>query len=178
VTRIQSEIRPNDRTASDVGRPANTPIGMRVSAKFLYGTEPKAGRRLLDVTSRGQRCPTLLLHYSRGRHSADSYCPRNPAQTILYRVFAEDLETFLGRQQQDDRSVPVAEDAWPTRRRILWTVYFLRVFPHVSVRQWVLSLPHVLRYRPAYAWLGDVKRWGLPCLAIRGSISYRSAGST
>jgi len=40
----------------------------------------------------------------------------------------------------------------------LVTVYFLHVFPHVSVRQWVLSLPHVLRYRPAYAWLGDVKR--------------------
>jgi ribosomal protein S27E len=34
------------------------------------------------------------------------YCPRNPAESVLYGVVAGQLETFLARQQQRDRLVP------------------------------------------------------------------------
>jgi hypothetical protein len=35
-----------------------------------------------------------------------AYCPRNPEESILYGVVAEQLETFLERQQRRDRIVP------------------------------------------------------------------------
>ena len=38
--------------------------------------------------------------------AAFEYTPRNPEATVLYRVVAEQLETFLARQQERDRSVP------------------------------------------------------------------------
>src|SRR5437867_11336747 len=38
--------------------------------------------------------------------AAVEYTPRNPEATVLYRVVAEQLETFLARQQERDRSVP------------------------------------------------------------------------
>ena len=38
--------------------------------------------------------------------AAFEYTPRNPEVTVLYRVVAEQLETFLARQQERDRSVP------------------------------------------------------------------------
>src|SRR5438034_199998 len=34
------------------------------------------------------------------------YTPRHPEQTVLYQVVAEQLETFLARQQERDRPVP------------------------------------------------------------------------
>ena len=34
------------------------------------------------------------------------YRPRNPETTVLYQVVAEQLETFLARQQERDRPVP------------------------------------------------------------------------
>src|SRR5437899_13018715 len=34
------------------------------------------------------------------------YTPRNAEATVLYRVVAEELETFLARQQERDRPVP------------------------------------------------------------------------
>jgi hypothetical protein len=34
------------------------------------------------------------------------YTPRHPEESILYQFVAEQLETFLGRQQERDRSVP------------------------------------------------------------------------
>ena len=34
------------------------------------------------------------------------YIPRNPEETTLYQVVAEQLETFLRRQQERDRPVP------------------------------------------------------------------------
>src|SRR5438270_13262143 len=34
------------------------------------------------------------------------YVPRNPEATVLYRVIAGELKTFLRRQQERDRSVP------------------------------------------------------------------------
>src|SRR6266581_3812120 len=36
----------------------------------------------------------------------DGYRPRNAETTLLYRVVAEQLETFLARQQERDRPVP------------------------------------------------------------------------
>ena len=38
--------------------------------------------------------------------SAAAYCPRNPAESVLYGVVAGQLETFLERQQRRDRLVP------------------------------------------------------------------------
>lgn len=35
-----------------------------------------------------------------------AYRPRNPETTVLYQVVAEQLETFLARQQERDRPVP------------------------------------------------------------------------
>lgn len=37
---------------------------------------------------------------------ASEYVPRNPADTVLYNVVAEHLETFLARQRQRERIVP------------------------------------------------------------------------
>src|SRR2546422_11538240 len=39
-------------------------------------------------------------------HAAFEYTPRNAEATVLYRVVAEELETFLARQQQRDRPPP------------------------------------------------------------------------
>jgi hypothetical protein len=36
----------------------------------------------------------------------DEYCPRNPENTVLYKVVAGHLETFLDRQRRRDRRVP------------------------------------------------------------------------
>jgi hypothetical protein len=38
--------------------------------------------------------------------AAADYCPRNPAESILYRVVAAELENFLERQRLRDRHVP------------------------------------------------------------------------
>jgi hypothetical protein len=35
-----------------------------------------------------------------------AYRPRSPETTVLYQVVAEQLETFLSRQQERDRRVP------------------------------------------------------------------------
>jgi len=35
-----------------------------------------------------------------------AYQPRNPEATLLYQVVAEQLETFLARQEERDRPVP------------------------------------------------------------------------
>jgi hypothetical protein len=40
------------------------------------------------------------------REAALQYIPRNPQATVLYRVVAEQLETFLARQEERERSVP------------------------------------------------------------------------
>jgi hypothetical protein len=37
---------------------------------------------------------------------AFEYIPRKPEETVLYRVIAEHLETFLARQQERDRALP------------------------------------------------------------------------
>jgi len=120
------------------------------------------------------------------------YHPRQPGESVLYRVVSGHLETFLARQQQSGRSVPHfverelreylrcgilacgflrlrCEACGHNRllplsckgravcpsccgRRMADTAAHLvdRVFPQVPVRQWVLSLPHALRYRLAY----------------------------
>jgi len=41
-----------------------------------------------------------------GSERGDSYRPRNPEQSLLYRTIAGNLETFLARQQQEGREVP------------------------------------------------------------------------
>src|SRR2546426_4475738 len=38
--------------------------------------------------------------------AAFEYAPRHPEKTVLYQVVAEQLETFLTRQQERDRPVP------------------------------------------------------------------------
>jgi hypothetical protein len=38
--------------------------------------------------------------------TASVYCPRNPAESVLYGVVSGHLETFLERQQRRDRLVP------------------------------------------------------------------------
>ena len=40
------------------------------------------------------------------RDAAPDYVPRNPETTVLYQVIAQELETFLHRQQERDRPVP------------------------------------------------------------------------
>lgn len=40
------------------------------------------------------------------QYSSAEYIPRKPEETVLYRVVAGELETFLARQQERDRSVP------------------------------------------------------------------------
>jgi len=119
-----------------------------------------------------------------------AYQPRSPETTLLYLVVAEQLETFLARQQERDRPVPLFVErefrsfldcgvlargflrlrcqscghdrllAFSCKRRV-WcpscggrrmadiAAHLVdRVFPIVPVRQWVLSLPFVLRYQP------------------------------
>jgi len=36
-----------------------------------------------------------------------SYCPRSPESTLPYLVVAQNLETFLARQQERERAMPV-----------------------------------------------------------------------
>jgi len=43
---------------------------------------------------------------SSGIDPTDSYRPRNPEQSVLYRTIAGNLETFLARQQERGRHVP------------------------------------------------------------------------
>jgi len=38
--------------------------------------------------------------------TASAYCPRNPEKTVLYGVLAEQLESFLARQQRRERPLP------------------------------------------------------------------------
>ena len=38
--------------------------------------------------------------------AAFHYAPRHPETTVLYQVVAEQLETFLSRQQERDHPVP------------------------------------------------------------------------
>ena len=38
--------------------------------------------------------------------AAFEYTPRHPEQSVLYHVVAEQLETFLARQQARDRPIP------------------------------------------------------------------------
>jgi hypothetical protein len=38
--------------------------------------------------------------------AAFEYCPRRPEESVLYRVVAENLESFLARQQERGRVVP------------------------------------------------------------------------
>jgi hypothetical protein len=40
------------------------------------------------------------------QEAALEYIPRNPQATVLYRVVAEQLETFLARQEERERPVP------------------------------------------------------------------------
>jgi len=40
------------------------------------------------------------------REAALDYVPRNPEETTLYQVVAEQLETFLRRRQERDHPVP------------------------------------------------------------------------
>jgi hypothetical protein len=39
--------------------------------------------------------------------AAFEYTPRHPEETVLCQVVAEQLETFLARQQERDRPVPL-----------------------------------------------------------------------
>ena len=74
------------------------------------------------------------------------YAPRHPEESVLYRVVAEQLETFLARKQERDRPIPLLVE-----REFRSLAHLIdRVFPIVPVRQWVLSLPFALRYRMAY----------------------------
>jgi len=43
--------------------------------------------------------------------AAFAYTPRNPEATVLYRVVAEELETFLERQQERDPPSPAIHRA-------------------------------------------------------------------
>jgi len=38
--------------------------------------------------------------------AAFEYTPRHPEESVLYQVVAEQLETFLARQQERDRPIP------------------------------------------------------------------------
>jgi hypothetical protein len=129
---------------------------------------------------------------SPGANPPPPYRPREPERSVLYRVVAGNLETFLSSHSQRGRDLPrfverelrefincgVAacgflrlkcvtcgvEKFLPFSckgrsvcssccgRRMVDTAAHLvdRVFPHVPVRQWVLTLPHALRYRLAY----------------------------
>jgi hypothetical protein len=41
-----------------------------------------------------------------GGNSAGEYRPREPEQSLVYRVLQENLETFLARQKEKGRDVP------------------------------------------------------------------------
>ena len=43
---------------------------------------------------------------AREQSSAGAYQPRDPEQSLVYRVLQENLETFLARQQDNGRYVP------------------------------------------------------------------------
>jgi hypothetical protein len=51
-------------------------------------------------------CQEEDLEYSAVRESCGVYVPRQAEASILYKVVAANLETFLARQQQRDRVVP------------------------------------------------------------------------
>ena len=63
------------------------------------GTAFRRAAMLAQVPGHGG-CPQS------GAEQADSYRPRNPEQSLLYRTIAGNLETFLARQQQQGRDVP------------------------------------------------------------------------
>jgi hypothetical protein len=46
------------------------------------------------------------LPEARGSPASRRYCPRDPAQSLLYQTIASNLETFLARQQQRGRPIP------------------------------------------------------------------------
>jgi hypothetical protein len=124
--------------------------------------------------------------------AAFEYCPRHPEESALYQIVAQNMESFLTRQQErgrlvarfvegelrtfldcgilargfvrvhcdicrKDRAVAYSckhRGFCPScgSRRMADTAAHLvdHVFPEVTVRQWVLSVPFALRYRLAY----------------------------
>ena len=46
------------------------------------------------------------MQAARTSNVAFEYAPRRPEETLLYEVVAQELETFLERQQERDRLVP------------------------------------------------------------------------
>ena len=58
-------------------------------------SSPRAGFMLSHVECQG-----------REQRSTGAYQPRDPEQTLVYRVLQENLETFLARQQENGRHVP------------------------------------------------------------------------
>ena len=50
--------------------------------------------------------PEICIAPSRMQCASFEYLPRKPEETVLYRVIAEQLETFLMRQQDRERAVP------------------------------------------------------------------------
>ena len=91
--------------------------------------------------------------------------------TVLYGVVASSLEPFLAQAERADRIVPRFVQRELRRgfcpscggRRMADTAAHLvdRVLPRVPVRQWVLTLPFCLRFRPgdvSNSWTRDAER--------------------
>lgn len=136
--------------------------------------------------------PAAVAAHRPGVQDRPGYRRREPESTVLYRILAEHLETFLERIQSGELRWPgfvtgelrsfldcgvlargfarvhctqCGKDALVAfsckgrgfcpscgGRRMADTAAFLvdRVLPRVPVRQWVLTLPHRLRYLCAY----------------------------
>jgi hypothetical protein len=58
-----------------------------------------------ESQSKGDGCMRLDCRFAACDPTSD-YVPRNPADSVLYKVVAENLETFLARQGQRERIVP------------------------------------------------------------------------
>ena len=143
------------------------------------------------------------------RRPSESYAPRDPQQTVLYRVVEAHLPQFL-EQASEHGGVPAfVEDAFQELLRCGVLAHGLCrfrcsacrserlvalsckrrglcpscggkrmtdlaahvvdcVIPRVPVRQWVLSLPHALRYRLAYDHARAVAVIGLFVRAVLG----------
>jgi hypothetical protein len=61
---------------------------------------------LAEALQDGSRHPTTAWQGLSVCEIVPVYCPRNPAESILYGVVAAELENFLARQRRRDRHVP------------------------------------------------------------------------
>ncbi|MCC6765305.1 MAG: hypothetical protein IT293_11655 [Deltaproteobacteria bacterium] len=87
-------------------------------------------------------CDTAACRTSRAPVASVGYPALGATGTVLHQVVRERLESFLATTRRaDPNGLP------PFLEQEFLAFLVDHILPHVPVRQWVLSLPHGLRYR-------------------------------